>query len=140
MFYMIWLLKNIIFLKTTIFKSILHGLHKQPSRGVLTKRCSENIQKFTGEHPYRGAISIKLQSNFIEITIRHGCSPVNFCLFSELLFLRTPLEGYFWVSEYNQNVATEKTEITESCYYQWTYSERWMQKQSFADAPQNRFS
>ena len=41
-------------------------------KGVL-KICS----KFTGEHPCRGAISIKLQSNFIEIALRHGCSPVN---------------------------------------------------------------
>ena len=30
-------------------------------------------------------ISIKLQSNFIEITLRHGCSPVNF-----LYILKTP--------------------------------------------------
>ena len=41
-------------------------------KGVL-KICS----KFTGEHPCRSAISIKLQSNFIEITFRHRCSPVN---------------------------------------------------------------
>ena len=33
--------------------------------------------KFTGEHPCRKAISIKWQSNFIEIKLRHGCSPVN---------------------------------------------------------------
>ena len=39
--------------------------------GVL-KICS----KFTGEHSYRSVISIKLL-NFIEITLLHGCSPVN---------------------------------------------------------------
>ena len=42
--------------------------------------------KFTGEHPCRIVISIKLlrykvsiklQSNFIEIALRYGCSPVN---------------------------------------------------------------
>ena len=33
--------------------------------------------KFTGEHPRRIVISIKLLCNFIEITLRHGCSPVN---------------------------------------------------------------
>ena len=32
--------------------------------------------KFIGEHPCPSVISIKLQSNFIEITLRHGCSPV----------------------------------------------------------------
>ena len=41
-------------------------------KGVL-KICS----KFTWEHPCRSVISIKLQSNFIEITLRHGCSLVN---------------------------------------------------------------
>ena len=42
--------------------------------------------KFTGEHPCRSAISIKLQDNFIEITLRHGCSSVNL-----LYIFRTPL-------------------------------------------------
>ena len=45
------------------------------------KICS----KFTGEHPCRSVISIKLQSNFIEIALRHGCSPV-----SLLYIFRTP--------------------------------------------------
>ena len=44
-------------------------------KGVL-KICSKF--KFTGEHPCRSTISIKLQSNFIKITLRHGCSPVHF--------------------------------------------------------------
>ena len=29
--------------------------------------------KFTGEHPCRSVISIKLLCNFIEITLEHGC-------------------------------------------------------------------
>ena len=29
--------------------------------------------KFTGEHPCRSVISIKLQSKFIEITLQHEC-------------------------------------------------------------------
>ena len=45
---------------------------KQLIRGVL-KVCS----KFTGEHSCLSVISINLQSNFIEITLRHQCSPVN---------------------------------------------------------------
>ena len=36
-------------------------------RGVL-----EIYSKFIGEHPCRKVISIKLQSNFIEITPRYG--------------------------------------------------------------------
>ena len=41
-------------------------------KGIL-KICS----KFTKAHPCWSAKSIKLQSNFIEITLRHGSSPVN---------------------------------------------------------------
>ena len=35
----------------------------------------------------------KVGSNFIEVTLRHGCSPVNLLHISEHLFLRTPLEA-----------------------------------------------
>ena len=41
-------------------------------KGVL-KICS----KFKGKHTWGSVISIKLQSNFIEITLWHRCSPVN---------------------------------------------------------------
>ena len=54
-------------------------------KGVL-KICS----KFTGEHPCRSVISVKLLCNFTETTLRlcnftettlrHGCSPVNLLL------------------------------------------------------------
>ena len=35
------------------------------------------FSKFTGELPCQSVISIKLLCNFIEITPRHGCPPVN---------------------------------------------------------------
>ena len=41
-------------------------------KGVL-KICS----KVAAEHPCRSVSSISLFCNFIEITLRHGCSPVN---------------------------------------------------------------
>ena len=41
-------------------------------KGVL-KICN----KLTGDHPCRSVIPTKLQSNFIEITLRRGCTPVN---------------------------------------------------------------
>ena len=50
-------------------------------RKDVLKLCS----KVTGEHSCRSAISIKLESNFTEITLRHGCSPVNI-----LHIFRTP--------------------------------------------------
>ena len=57
-------------------------------KGAL-KICS----KFRGEHPCRSVISIKLLCNFIEITLQHGCSPLNLLHIFRALFLRTPL-GY----------------------------------------------
>ena len=51
-------------------------LQKQPPRGVLWKRCSENMQQI-----YR------LLCNFIEITLRHGGSPVNLLHISWRSFL-----------------------------------------------------
>ena len=53
-------------------------------KGML-KICS----KLTGEHPSR--------SNFIEITLRLVCFPVNLRhIFRIHLFLRTPLDGWLW--------------------------------------------
>ena len=52
----------------------------------IPKICS----KFTGEHPCRSVISIKLLYSFIENALRHGCSPVNLFHIS-----RTPLDGCF---------------------------------------------
>ena len=49
-------------------------------KGVL-KICS----KFTGEYPCRSVISMKLLCSFTEITLRHGCCPVNL-----LHIFRTP--------------------------------------------------
>ena len=52
-------------------------------KGVL-KICS----KFTGENPCRSVVSIKLLCNFIKITLRHGCSPVNLLLIFRTTFPR----------------------------------------------------
>ena len=52
------------------------------------KRCFENMPKCNC-CPCRSVISIKLENNFIEITFRHGCSPVS--------LLKTPLDGCFWL-------------------------------------------
>ena len=51
----------------------------------LRKGVLKIYSKFTGEHPCRSAISIKLQSKFIEIALWHGCSHVNL-----LYIFRTP--------------------------------------------------
>ena len=42
------------------------------------KKCVLEIcSKYTGEHPCGHVISVRLQTNVIEITFLHGCSPVN---------------------------------------------------------------
>ena len=61
----------------------------------LVKDVLKICSKFTGVHPRRSVISIKLLCNFIEITLQHGCSPVNLlhifkiptggCIFSKYL-------------------------------------------------------
>ena len=51
---------------------------------VILKICSQ----FTREQPCRSVISIKLLCNFIEITLRRGCSPVNL-----LHIFRPPFPG-----------------------------------------------
>ena len=50
---------------------------KQPSRGVLSKRCSENMQQIYRRTPMPKCDFNKVACNFIEITLRHGCFPVN---------------------------------------------------------------
>ena len=51
----------------------------------LRKGVQKICSKFTGDHIYRSTISIKLQSNFSEIALWHGFSPVNL-----LNIFRTP--------------------------------------------------
>ena len=43
----------------------------------LGKGVQKTCSKFAGEHPFRSLISIKLQSDFIEMTLQNGRSPVN---------------------------------------------------------------
>ena len=49
---------------------------------IITKILSFHLNVLQGPE---GTLQRKIQSNFIEITLRHGCSPVNL-----LHFFRTP--------------------------------------------------
>ena len=62
------------------------------SEVFLRKGVQKICSKFTGEHPCRSVISIKLQSNIIEIALRHGCSPVNLLHIFRTPFLRNTSE------------------------------------------------
>ena len=55
----------------------------------LRKNVLRICNRFTREHPYRSVISIKFQSNFVEITLRQVGSPVNL-----LHIFRTPFSTY----------------------------------------------
>ena len=63
-----------------LLQKIQKYLQKQPSRGVLKKKCSENIQQI-----YRRTPMPKCGFNKVALTLRHGCSPVNL-----LHIFRTP--------------------------------------------------
>ena len=73
-----------------------HNLQKQPPKGVPRKRCSENIQQIYRRtsmprcdfNKVACVISIKLQSNFIEIAPRHGGSPVSLLHIFRIPFLK----------------------------------------------------
>ena len=54
------------------------SMYKSSSLEVFIEKSVLKIcSKFTGEHPCQSVISIKLQSNFIEVILQNRCSPVN---------------------------------------------------------------
>ena len=84
---------------------------KQPSRAVLGKGVLKICSKFTGENPCRSVISIKLQSNVTEITLRHGCSPVNLLHFFRTSFPKNASKGLLlkWFFSWQKHIALLKT-------------------------------
>ena len=83
---------------------------------LLGKGALKICSKFTRESPWRRAISIKLQSNFNVITLRHVCSLVIYCIFSEDLLLKTPLEGCFCKGEVILFIVTSQAFSLELSY------------------------
>ena len=73
-----------LFICSEVFKMFIN--QKQPSRGVLKKICSEIMQQIYG------CFATLLKSHF-----GTGALPQICCIFSEHLFLRTPLDGCFWL-------------------------------------------
>ena len=63
----------------------MEKIRNSPPKVFLAKGVLKICSKFTGEHPCRSVISVKLLCNFIETTLRNGCSPVNL-----LHVVRTP--------------------------------------------------
>ena len=68
-------------------------LRNSPPEVLLGKGVLKICSKFTGEHPCRSTISIKLVCNFIEITLQFGCSPVNLLHIFRTPFPKNTTEG-----------------------------------------------
>ena len=79
-----------------LFHSVSSFLLTRPTRPACFRRSHSEVllgkgvlricSKFKGEIPCRSVISIKSQSNFIEIAPWHGCSPVNVLYIFRTLF------------------------------------------------------
>ena len=73
-----------------IFQKFMRRLKFKSSRpGVFLGKCVLKIRsKFTGEHLCQSAISIKLKSNLVEITLLYDCSPsCKFAVYFQLIQL-----------------------------------------------------
>ena len=81
-------------MKLNLLHNVIHDViilmmscyRSNPPEVFLGKRVLKICSKFTREHPCWIAISIKLLCNFIEITLRHGCSPINLLHIFRTLF------------------------------------------------------
>ena len=90
-----------------LFHSITFGSSRP--QVFLIKAVLKISGKFTGEHPCRSVISIKLQSNFIEIKLRHGCSPVNLLHIFRIPFLKNTSGRLFL--HFISNLNVEGTDV-----------------------------
>ena len=81
-------LKWAVYLRHRSLVSWSTSLQRQPSRGVLRKKCPENMQKIYWKTPTPKCDFNNLFNNFIEITLRHRCSPVNLLNIFRTSFLK----------------------------------------------------
>ena len=105
------------FARTNTATSVVFG--RSPSK-VFLERSGLNIsRKFIVKHPCQSAISIKLQSIYIEITFRYGCSPVNLLLIFRIPFPKNASGGlllYINLDKYHKiklNRLAELSKISE---------------------------
>ena len=74
---------------------------------VFSVKCVLKIyRKLTGEHPYQSEISKNFLCNFAEITLRHGCFPVNL-----LHILRTPFPKNTYGGVFLEELFSKKRNI-----------------------------
>ena len=83
---------NYFYLRRLLYISSIWNLNSIYSASshpevFLRKGALKICTKFTGEHPCRSAILIKLHSNFLKMAPRHGWYPVNLLHIFRALFL-----------------------------------------------------
>ena len=100
--------------------SFLSKWQKQPSRVILRKRCSEDIQQICRRTPTPKCDFNKVEKQLYWIALWHGCSPVN-------LLLRTPfpkntsgwlllkwavIMSFFRTSDESKNGSSKNIDVT----------------------------
>ena len=85
-------------------------LQKQPFIGVLIKRCFGNVQLINRIPPIS---KCDFNSNFIEITLRHGCSPVNLLHISRTPFPKNTSGGLL-LHLLTRIIQSERNDVTNS--------------------------
>ena len=84
--------------------SQIFKIRSSPPEVLLVKRILTICSKFTVEHPCQSAISMKLQSSFIEITVRDGCTPVTWLHSFRTLFYKDTSGGLcLWNGTFCEN-------------------------------------
>ena len=87
------------FLLNLVYESIspIFLCHVIYSEAAVQKSVLKICSNFSGEHSCRRAISTKLLCKFIEIVLRHGCSPVNLLHIFRIPF---PRNTFGWLLQY----------------------------------------
>ena len=89
---------------TNKVRALTFRYRSNPWEVFLEKGVPKIYSKSTGEHPCQSAISIKLLCNFIKITLRNGCSPVNLMHILRITFRKNCSRGMllqrFWCNDF----------------------------------------
>ena len=98
----------------------------------LGKSVLKICSKFTGEHTWQSTISTKLQRNFIEIALRHECSPVYLLHIFRTPFPKNTSGGLLLIQETKPHLKrNRKRQIRTSATVSRTYNKRLEQLKRF---------
>ena len=115
--YLVYLLRKAMVYKTNSSYRFIRS-EAAVQRCFLGKGALKICSKFTGEYPFRSAISIKLQNNFVEISLRHGCSPVNLL---HIFRVTSPRNTSGWLLTSGKHSINSKLRISSSVMENYIY-------------------